>query len=298
MTIRHILQATSLAIVATTVVADGMQQQRPDDGGLYFSVLVADYYDVEYLQAPTAPARYVVFRGERLALLASVGNRGSVDEDLEIGQIPVEGGIGVEGLGLPPGSAVPRIIIDPQGRQESRGAAVDAMWGAAVRVPSRGEVKFRAHIDVPETAPSGVYELQFTPRFSGRTTAIVPLAHILRFEVRSGGTFEERVEIVRRRMFRHYNHEDFAAAEADADALLEMYPTSWVAYEVKGRAAGVREDLQRAVSAYQRARELLTQGEDRLWLAQAPQNKVKDALDLLTDRIQSVGKAVTIKDKH
>ena len=103
---------------------------------------------------------------------------------------------------------------------------------------------------------------------------------------------------MRRRMFRHYNREDFAAAETDADVLLKMYPMSWVAYEVKGRAAAVRGDLQQAVSAYERARRLLTQGEDRLWLAQAPQNKVKEALELLTDRIQSIGKKVAIADKH
>jgi hypothetical protein len=43
---------------------------------------------------------------------------------------------------------------------------------------------------------------------------------------------------------------------------------------------------------------LLTQGDDRLWLAHAPGDKVKSALGLLTERIHSVGKKVTIIDKH
>lgn len=292
----NILQAASLAIVATTVATDGMQQ-RPE-GGLYFAVLVADYYDVEYVPAPTAPARYVVFAGERLHLEASVGNRGSVDESIATGQIPLEDAIGVSSLRLPPGAAVPRIAVSRQARQESAGAAADATWEGNLRVPSQGEVKFPASIDIPENTPVGVYELRFTPRFSGITTRVIPLAHIQRFEVRAGTTFEERVDIVRRRMFRHYNRENFKAAEAEADILLEMYPVSWVANEVKGRAAEVRGETLRAVSAYERAKALLRQGDDRLWLAHAPRDKVKGALELLTGRIQSVGKKMTITDKH
>jgi hypothetical protein len=296
MRITDVLRAASVTIMAATVGADGMQR-RPD-GGLYFSVLVADYYDVEYLQEVTAPARYVVFAGERLELEVSIGNRGSVDEDLATRKVALEDAITVSSLRLPPGAAVPRIAVSPQGRQESAGTAADVTWDSDLRVPSKGEVKLRASIDIPVNAPAGVYELGFTPRFSGVTTTVAPLAHILRFAVRAGITFEERVDMARRRMFRHYNRENFVAAEAEADRLLEMHPTSWFAYEVKGRAAEVRGESQRAISAYERARVLLAQGEDRLWLTHAPPYKVKGSLERLTERIQSVGKKVQVIDKH
>jgi hypothetical protein len=80
--------------------------------------------------------------------------------------------------------------------------------------------------------------------------------------------------------------------------LLGLYPTSSVAYAVKARAAEVQGEAQRAVAAYERARALLTQADDRLWLAHAPRDKVNSTLQLLTERIQSVGKKGTIIDKH
>jgi hypothetical protein len=284
----------SLALATATV---GMQTP-PARTGLHFVAAATNSYDVEYVAPPNLPGNYVLFVGEVMELRISLGNRGDVDQTVTIGEVPIGRAVLTRGLRIPAGGSVPRVLVQPVGRVIDGQNVSTVNWEGELHVPSRGTLEFPATVVVPDDGPPGLYEFETVPGFAATTAPIVPLGTGLRFELRRALSSEDRVEMVRRRMRQSFNRGDLAGAEEAADKLLTMYPSSSAAYQLKGEVAEERGQRQRAISQYQRALELLSSGQDKLWLAHAPTELATRRIDALTRTIESASRVAPVVDKH
>jgi hypothetical protein len=121
-----------------------------------------------------------------------------------------------------------------------------------------------------------------------------PLSTIVRYEVRVASTPADEIEVLRRQMMREFYHEKLAAAEAAGVALLEEVSPERTAYRIKGLLAKSSGDRKGAVDALSKARQLIAEGRDELWLAQTS-NNARRALSDLTAEIDATSNNTPIK---
>jgi tetratricopeptide (TPR) repeat protein len=275
-------------MLASTLVVPTRAQ---DIGGLHFVAALDEYYRVQYVPPPARPALDVVFAGEPVQLRLTVGNRNHTPESLATLGRPIEQAFAVSMIRAPEGASPPMLATRPAGRATAD--ASDVSWGDDIAIPPRGTVTFNASIATSRTTAPGVYELKITPNLQ-TSSKVNGLGTIVRYEVRLASTSADEIEVMRRQMMREYYRDQPAAAEAAADALLEKYPRSAAAYQIKGLLASTKGNRTEAIEALNKARQLLATGQDELSRTQ-PANELHRALTDLIANIDAVTKNMPIR---
>src|SRR5205823_2279267 len=167
---------------------------------------------------------------------------------------------------------LPWLSFDADAGLDDHNEPVATRWSENIRVPARASVSWHATLAFANGAPlAGVYELQIAPRFSGMTQRLNLVGSIVRYEVRSISGSAEQAEVGRRALMqasRMQNENELVARQADiiaaCDRLLQVYPTSSLAYRIKGNVLKKAGRLPEAVSAFSAALMLLTNESDAL----------------------------------
>jgi hypothetical protein len=147
------------------------------------------------------------------------------------------------------------------------GRVTAAEWRGAFELLPRGQVRVFSTVTATGPMPPGVYELRIVPR--DRPNDVVIISEIIRFELRPITTLAERAEVLRRRMESAELYQQDALAERLADELLELYPASASAYQVKALVAQRRGRPEEATAAFERALRLVRTKEDVLFVGNA-----------------------------
>lgn len=284
----------SCCTVVLMTLTFGKPAVAQDAGGLHFVAAVNEYYRVEYVAPPAPPALDVVFAGEPVQLRLEVGNRNFAAEALTTSGASITEAFSLKVIRAPKGATTPTLTVGPTGRIIGEGEN-DISWGDDIGIPPRSRVVFKGAIATTRSAIPGVYEVRITPNLQTRSKLNL-LGTIVRFEIRVASTFADEVEMMRRHMTREYYHDNTAAAETAADALLARYPQSAAAYRMKGLLAAAKGNRKEAIEALGKARELLATRQDELRRTQEP-NDLPRTLKDLTQRIDAIAKNAPARER-
>jgi hypothetical protein len=144
-------------------------------------------------------------------------------------------------------------------------------------IPPGNMVEIRATLEgvmVP-----GVYEIRIVPAV-GQTSIN---SSVITFEIRPPSDRAARAEILYRRMVVAVESGNCDGALAESGRLLGLHPNSSAAYQIRGECAERAGRNIEAVTEYGRARDLVVQGLDDLFLAHADARRVKAWIDDLSD---------------
>lgn len=285
-------RALSCCTVVMLALAIGSAVHAQDNGGLHFLATTNEYYGVEYVPSPVAPARDVVFAGEPVVLRLEVGNANFTPETLSTSGRSIREAFSLEVIRAPQGASIPTLTVEANGRIVGQ-VGSDVTWGDDIDVPPRSRVTFRGVIATSRAAIPGVYEVRISPNLRTSST-LNRLGLVVRYEIRLAATFADEVEVMRRYMMREYYHENTAAAEAACEALLDKYPQSAAAYRIKGDLAASKGDRKGAIEALSKARQLLADGQDELWRAQGSRDGYR-AVEDLTQQIHSLATGAPVR---
>ena len=286
-----ILLRSVLAMLAYGLPTPTSAQQGQ---GLHFGVIIREYYEVEYVAPPLAPARGVVFAGEPVQLQVTIANPYHARETITTRDRTGEQAFSVAIIRGPEGATVPTLTAPTVGRLRAYPVNREVAWGDDVVIPIEGSVEFDVSINTTPSTATGVYELEITPTLAA-STKFMRVSTVVRYEVRAPSTLADQIELLRRQMIRAYNHDNPAAAEAACNALLKTYPTSAAAYRVKGYLAASAGHKQQAIDALTKARTLLASGEDELWQLQH-RDETSRAVAELTQRIDAIARNAPVSD--
>ena len=287
-------RALSCCIVGLLALTIQTATPAQDNGGLHFLAAVNEYYGVEYVPPPALPALDVVFAGEPIHLRLEIGNGNFSPEALNTSSGSITRAFSLQVIRVPEGASTPTLTVETAGQIIGE-AGNDVAWGDDIGIPPRSRVVFKGAIATSRSAIPGVYEVRITPNLQ-TSSKLNPLGTIVRYEIRVASTFADEVEVMRRHMTREYHHDNVAAAEAAADALLTKYPQSAAAYRIKGQLASTRGNRKEAIEALGKARELLATGTDHLWRAQQS-NDLRRTLTDLTQRIDAIAKNAPARER-
>jgi hypothetical protein len=252
-----------------------------------FVVRAGEYHATMYVARPTPPAVFLVFKSEALSLSLDVGNATDVDRSLTLDALGPSRAFSVKSIRIPAEAAPPRLLVNPIAELNARGLKSAQPWAGTIEVPSTGTIVWSATLTFEAKATPGVYELQITPNFGlSDGSRLNPQGTLVRYEVREAVSLEDRAELARRRMMHEYNADAEVEAEAAADALLRLYPQSALAYQVKGEIARRQHRLPQAVQLFERAVQLMTSGQDVLFVTHAPAYEVDRMVETVRQTVQ------------
>lgn len=244
---------------------------------------IGDLYQGEvYAAPPMSPARLVLYQGEVLPLALTVANIEERPHPVHANGLARERRFRLVSYG--PEGALPvaqlRLLNDGRPLGQRPGVPDDTF-----EIPGRTILEWRATATLQPNLPPGLYqievlpELRGDPRPAGHPPAILNMTTMVEFELRSATTLSDQVEILRRRADRAVQAEDPTRGLRELDRLLELYPTSYWAYETRGDIFEEQGDSVRALQQYQLAQQILTEDQDRLWAAP------RDERGLVVDRV-------------
>ena len=252
-----------------------------------FVVRAGEYHGTMYVARPAPPAVFLVFTSEALSLSLAVGNATDVDRSLTLGALGPNRAFSIKSIRIPAEAALPRLLVNPIAELSARGLRSARPWAATIDVPSTGTIVWSATLTFEAKATSGIYELQITPNFGvADGSRLNPQGTLVRYEVRDATSAEDRAELARRRMMHEYNADAEVEAEAAADALLQLYPQSALAYQVKGEIARRQHRTPQAVQWFERAAQLMTSGQDVLFVTHAPAYEVDRMVQTVRQTLQ------------
>jgi hypothetical protein len=261
------------------------QPARP--ATLNFVVRAGEYHGTMYVTPPTIPAQFLIFKTEGLSLTLAVGNATDVDLSVSLNGVGPAQGFKVTPIRVPIGGTVPALQINPVADMTSRGITTPQSWVGLISVPPRGNLVWTGTLFLPPNAAPGVYELQITPVFgTADGPALNPLGTLVRYEVRDVVSDEDRAELSRRRMMHAYVAGTELDAEAAADELLRLYPQSALAYQVKGEIAKRQGRKEQAVQSLQHAVNLISLGQDVVYMTHTPAHEVDRTLQSMRQTVQ------------
>jgi hypothetical protein len=284
---RKVFGACLVGFASATIVATGLRAQGPISS-LNYVVLSDLYYDGLYTDGPGGgEAQLVYFVGEQIPVALEIGNAGdraetlapqttSIDDAFEVGKIKG------------PGNANARLKLEPVGEVVSEADQSVVAWGNQITLQARSRVTFRGTFNGP-SAP-GYYHWSIVPKGIRFSSELNLQNHELYFELRRPVALADRAEVARRRMIAVYDAEDDVQFEAAARELLRIYPQSSLAFELRGRVAERLGRANDARAAYERATELIRDGQDELYLrhnlGRHAQTTLKE-LSIAIDRTQA-----------
>ena len=142
---------------------------------------------------------------------------------------------------------------------------IEVQWGAPITVAPGGVLKIPLVLKAPRLS-TDVYELRVSqiPLSCEKPCRVLDQGGAFRFEVRAARALPERLDQLYRRALRTLSR----GAPDDADEIIQQmlaeYPTSSVAYELRGRQQVARERWREAAEAYEFAAQLVESRRDSL----------------------------------
>ena len=235
------------------------QDQTP----LNFGIKLNRYYDGLYTSAPDDSVRHVFFVGEPIDVVVDVGNAGDEDQSLDTSTVPLRDAFSIAARpGFNRGMA--RVELSPTGEVISAENQAAVNWGDVVRLSPRSRVVWEGQFVGP-SAP-GVYQWKVDLRGIRSSKPVNPQSTLIEYELRVPTNLGDRAEMARRKMIRAYDGENDVEFEGAARDLLNIYPESSLAFELRGRVAERAGRLSEAQAAYETALGLLRDRKDRLFL--------------------------------
>jgi len=234
-----------------------------DQSPLNFVISLNRYYDGLYTSAPADSVAHVYFVGEPIDVVVDVGNAGDEDQSLDTSTVALRDAFNIavrEG----PNRGTARVELSPTGEVISAENQMSVNWGDIVRLSPRSRVIWEGQFVGP-SAP-GVYQWKVDLQGIRSSKPVNPQGTLLEYELRVPKSLGDRAEVARRKMIRAYDGENDVEFEGAARELLNIYPESYLAFELRGRAAERSGRLSEARSAYDTALGLLRDGKDRLFL--------------------------------
>jgi hypothetical protein len=235
------------------------QDQTP----LNFVIRLNRYYDGLYTSAPDDSVRHVFFVGEPIDVVVDVGNAGDEEESLDTSTVPMRDAFSIDarqGFNQRHGSR--RVVADRRSHLRGEPAAVN--WGDVVRLSPLSRVVWEGQFVGP-SAP-GVYQWTVDLQGIRSSKPVNPQGTLIEYELRVPKNLGDRAEMARRTMIRTYDGENDVEFEGAARDLLNIYPESSLAFELRGRVAERAGRLSEAQAAYETALGLLRDRKDRLFL--------------------------------
>jgi hypothetical protein len=143
---------------------------------------------------------------------------------------------------------------------------------------------FRGTFNGP-SAP-GLYQWNIVPKGIRFSTQLHLQGPPLAYELRPARGLADRAELARRRMISAYDGENDVEFEAAARELLSIYPSSSLAFELRGRVAERAGRMDEARTAYERAASLIRDGKDELYLKHNSTTHTRNTLDGLSQSLE------------
>jgi hypothetical protein len=241
--------------------------------GLVF-IARAEHFGVTYVSEPTKPALDVFFVSEPIQIALEIGNRSAIEQPLATQGLPLSAAFQIRSIESPSSSLSPGLTIGPDAKAIVFGSEVRVPWGQQLQMSPKSTIVWTATLNAP--GPTGVYQFNVVPTFTGSTSPIRIHGSIIRYELRPLNSLADRAELAYRNISRAHASGDDGEVEAATHRLLAIDPTSSHAYQILGQlreSAGRRTE---AAAAFSRASALVESGEDRLFLARASREDVRE----------------------
>jgi hypothetical protein len=257
------------------------QAQTP----LNFAIIINRYYDGLYTSAPVDSVRHVYFVGEPIDVVVDFGNAGNEEQSIDTRSVSIDAAFDIAPRqGSPKGVA--DLDLSPSGEIVVGDNQLIVNWGDVVTLGPRSRVVWEGQFRGP-SAP-GIYNWSVELKGVKSSRPINPLGTVLEYELRVPKDLGDRAEVARRRMLRAFDDENDVQFEAEARALLSIYPDSSLAFELRGRVAERSGRLSEAQTAYETALAFLRDGKDRLFLEHNSERRAAGSLADLRDATQRV----------
>jgi hypothetical protein len=161
---------------------------------------------------------------------------------------------------------VPTLQIEAALYLDDYGARSPAEFERQVHVLPRNQVLLPFEL-VTSGLPAGVYKVRFRPRGWQSERPILADYDVLSFELREKRELVNVVEALYRDVIRAMSNLKMQSAENAVNRILEVYPESALAYSLRGQIARRAGRIDDAVASESRAKDLISGGSDRLYLA-------------------------------
>ena len=250
---------------------------------LNYVVLSDLYYDGLYTNGPTVQgARYVYFVGEQIPTALEIGNPGQEEQTIDTSNVSIDDAFEVVSV-KGPTNASGRLALEPTAEVTSARGESIVTWGNAIKLESRSRIVWRGIFRGPSA--HGLYQWDIVPKSIRSSTKLNLLGQSLAYGLRRPENLQDRAELARRRMIAAYDRENDVEFEAAARELLNIYPSSSLAFELRGRVAERAGRVNEARAAYEQAIGLLRDGRDELYLKHNATAYVRDNLQGLTESL-------------
>jgi hypothetical protein len=245
------------------VVTSGVAGQQAQ-ASLFSAVSSGQYFGATYTDS-AGPLTFVFFTSEPIRLDVIIGNRGPERGALTFSEPTPTGMFAVDGTR--DGAPFSVDLTFDGGRWEGRLGVDVAPFDPSqpTRLDAGDQVRWRAVVARP--LPPGRYRVRIRSNAVDGDGHPVP-AHIAshEFEVRIA-TDAARAEILRREALRQYTAggpADLAEADKVISELLQVHPTSYEAFLIRGHVARARGQEAQAQVSYARAVAILSRDQDSL----------------------------------
>ena len=228
------------------------------------------YLGPAHAEGPSPEADFLFFVGEKVAFDAKFVNWTANDLVVRFEDLSASEALAVKLLRRdgPVVEEVP-VRLESNGKLslESGSRRTDVRTRKSVIVPGAGWVlTIPLAIDTTERLPPAVYELRLaTFRLRcDKPCELVNHSGVFRFSLRGTDTLPEQLDYFGRRAHYYIEYEKSKEAVRWINRMLDIYPTSSFAYQLRGRYAERRGKWGEAANAYEIAARLLESGEDQL----------------------------------